>query len=384
MNHKKNAMMILSTLCIILMITISMTTAYAVMIHNNHDMTENNNDATNSIYSWAGYDYNTETWLNMNDVDKKAFDFFTSLTDVDINDGNINLNDGDYEKYGSDKWVFNDENRFKVNMKNDKTSKGVVYINSIIYDNNMNTCSGSLIADNYVLTAAHCVTQASDSVNKPCPSGTDCVNGKYGDTSKFNERITLYVGRNSGHTDYGYYSAHKVYVPQAWRIDGLIHSKADIALIELNKDADGKYPTDYGASVYGYTWFDKFKYDFKNMNASFIGYPSDKWQTDRSMDGMWLSSDKIDNSDESFTSNNSGVSNNVKINPIDNFTYELDTCTGSSGAGLRYEQDGKLYIIGVNTEERLLNNEDNNRNIGVRIINSKYAWIRTIINEAKQ
>lgn len=114
-----------------------------------------------------------------------------------------------------------------------------------------------------------------------------------------------------------------------------------------------------------------------------ISYPSDKWKTDKNMDGMWLSSDKIDNSDESFTNNNSGVSNNVKINPIDNFTYEFDTCAGSSGAGLRYNQDDKLYIIGVNTEERFFDNEEYDRNIGVRITNSKYAWMKTIIEKTK-
>lgn len=178
--------------------------------------------------SWVGYDYNAKTWLDMsylaNDVGKQMAQMGNIYTDYHT-DSEIEAKEG--------KSVIGTDDRIKVNNDSDKTAKGIAYITSVMYNDNMNTCSGTLIAENYVLTAAHCVTQATDSINKPCPSGADCVNGKYGDTSKFNKRINVYINRNNGITNDGYYSAHKVYVQQAWRIDGLIHSPYDIALIEL-------------------------------------------------------------------------------------------------------------------------------------------------------
>lgn len=113
-------------------------------------------------------------------------------------------------------------------------------------------CTGSLIARNYIVTAAHCAINSDGSIH----------------VNQF-----FYPGINSyGQSPYEKYKVSRIYMPAEYyyKSDG-VHPDVDIAIMELEKSSKDKYPGQV-VGTFGF-WG---KSDFSEGDMTTIGYPGDK------------------------------------------------------------------------------------------------------------
>lgn len=377
----------------------------AIMMNNG-----NNNDYNKYGTDWIGVDENGNQ-VDLRSIQNKVDD---TVNNVDKSSHSLHKNydegtitsDNDAAEYGI---IDGNDNAVKTNSNDDKSAKGIVYLEIYgLNDYNMtghkSKCTGSLIGRDTVLTASHCVTGVERNMLVP------------------NTNINVYIFRNENNSsEYKKFKVKTTYVMSNY--SATADYKYDMAVLKISPDSNDKYPSDYGTGWYTYGFYGQ---DFNGENVSMLSYPGYK-DKNGIYDSLWKSVGRIDTSDESFNAanyeikvdNNGRVlydkNGNDELYKIDpsiypqmilnneyNLTHTMPMSQGSSGAGIRWVFNGSKYgIIGVNTRQkvhykRMIKSDCHSNdkyectydeadihnpyanNIGVRFTLSSYNWVYNI------
>lgn len=209
------------------------------------------------------------------------------------------------------------------------TTLGFVYAE--FDDNTAGGCSGTMIAPNLVLTAAHCVYRT--------------------ETSQWATFVAFVPGRNGREAPLGKFEAQQWtitqgYLDQSGKEYGYDHLFHDIAVLELKQPAGqvtGWLPVGYNDKLAGFY-------------GNIIGYPGDK------PDGtLWSVSCPID---PNFIAPSL-------------FEMECDTYEGTSGSSIYayYKNDDKRVVYGVNIAGT------DQANYGLRITGPYFEYLQAFLNK---
>ncbi|MBA8760045.1 trypsin-like serine protease [Staphylococcus schleiferi subsp. coagulans] len=193
--------------------------------------------------------------------------------------------------------VIDQDTRVKVENTTAKPYQTITAL-TMRWDKVSGTCTGSVIAPNKVITAAHCV-----------------YNPKHGGLTK-STRIT--PGLNADYKPYGEFVSTHVRVPQQYMEKQL--SEYDIAIIDVQPKAGASI----GKVVKPFEL--ESANDFSGKNFEVAGYPSDKAHEFHART-MWTDSGVIDRQEGNKA------------------YYTTDASSGQSGAPLFDKTTHKLFVV---------------------------------------
>lgn len=221
---------------------------------------------------------------------------------------------------GPSKSIIGVDNRTQVM---DTTKNPYQSIVSLVqtYGSSQYVCTGTVIAKNKVITAAHCLY--------------DAQKGGYPD------KVTLAPGRNNDKLPFGEFEATYAYVPSQW--SNYSNTNYDIAILDVAQNDSGQ---DIGDVVQQQQL--EMTSNFINKDITITGYPGDKMQTYGIT--QWTHRDL------------------VKSQSGNKFSYDVDTMGGQSGSAVFNNATGK--IIGIHTNGGYTNS-------ATQINSEIYNWIQS-------